>query len=101
MIIYDRLWETMKRKGISQYRLIKYFRFSSGQLGRLRKNRCVSTHTIDILCAILDCKVEDIMEFRHDPAIELEIKNMIAQNNSETIASLYSDQNAENKADTG
>lgn len=97
MIIYDRLWETMKRKGISQYRLIKYFRFSSGQLSRLRNNCCVSTHTIDILCAILDCKAEDIMEFRHDPAIELEIKNMIAQNNSETIASLYSDGDAEDE----
>ncbi len=68
MIIYDRLWQTMKERGISQYRLIKYYGFSSGQIGRLKKNAYVSTHTLDVLCTILDCKVEDIMEFRMDTA---------------------------------
>lgn len=66
MIVYDRLWRTMQEKGISQYRLIKYYGFSSGQIGRLKKNSYVSTHTIDVLCAILNCQVEDIMEFRQD-----------------------------------
>lgn len=66
MIVYDRLWRTMQEKGISQYRLIKYYGFSSGQIGRLKKNSYVSTHTIDVLCDILDCQVEDIMEFRRD-----------------------------------
>lgn len=64
MIIYDRLWETMRTKKISQYRLIKYYHISSGQLSRLRKNMYVSTHTIDVLCTILNCSVEEIMEFR-------------------------------------
>lgn len=66
MIVYDPLWRTMQNRGISQYRLIKYYGFSSGQIGRLKKNSYVSTHTIDVLCAILDCQVEDIMEFRKD-----------------------------------
>ncbi len=68
MIIYDRLWKTMKKKGMTQYRLINYYKFSAGQLGRLRKNAYVSTHTIDVLCTILECSVEDILEFRMDEA---------------------------------
>ena len=51
MVTYDRLWETMKTKGISQYRLIKYYGFSAGQIGRLKKNAYVSTHTILMCCA--------------------------------------------------
>lgn len=63
MISYNRLWETMKNKQISQYTLIHYHRVSAGQLGRLRKNNHVSTHTINMLCEILDCNVEDIVEY--------------------------------------
>lgn len=53
----------MKEKGISQYSLIKNYHISAGQLSRLRSNSFVSTHTIDTLCNILDCRVEDIMTF--------------------------------------
>ncbi len=66
MILYNQLWETMKRRGITQYRLIKYYGISAGQINRLKKNSYVSTHTIDVLCTILNCSVEDIMEFRMD-----------------------------------
>ena len=51
----------MKEKGISQYSLIKNYHISAGQLSRLRSNSYVSTHTIDILCNILNCEVEEIM----------------------------------------
>ena len=54
----------MKEKGISQYRLIKEFHISSGQLDRMRKNENVSTHTLNELCRILDCKLEDIAEYK-------------------------------------
>lgn len=66
MIIYDPLWKTMKEKQISQYRLIKEYGFSSGQINRLKNNKYVSTHTIGVLCTILKCSVEDIMEFQMD-----------------------------------
>ena len=66
MISYDRLWETMKKKNTSQYRLIKYYGVSAGQIGRLKKNMYVSTHTIDMLCNILQCSVEDVMEVKLD-----------------------------------
>ena len=66
MVSYDRLWETMKKKNTSRYRLIKYYGVSAGQIGRLKKNMYVSTHTIDMLCNILQCRVEDVMEITLD-----------------------------------
>ena len=55
-----------ERKGISQYRLIKTYGISNGQLNRLRKNLYISTHTVETLCRILDCRVEDVMEIVFD-----------------------------------
>lgn len=43
MIDYSPLWNTLKSKGINQYRLIRSYHFSSGQLHRIRKNEHVST----------------------------------------------------------
>lgn len=63
MITYDKLWETMQRKGVTQYRLIKEYNVSPGQIGRLKKNTHCSTRTLDRLCQILDCRIEDIIEF--------------------------------------
>ena len=63
MIVYDRLWVTMKEKGVSQYRLMKEYGFSSGQLDRIRKGENINIYTIDTLCRILECKIEDIVEY--------------------------------------
>ena len=68
MIVYDRLWETMKAKGITQYKLIHEYGFSNGQLDRLRKNRNINAYTRNTLCRILDYSVEEIMEYRPDRA---------------------------------
>lgn len=64
MIVFDKLWITMKEKNISQYKLIKEYGISTGQLDRLRKNGNVNTFTLDLLCEILDCKLEDIAEYK-------------------------------------
>ncbi len=66
MIVYNRLWETMKIKHISQYKLIHFYKVSPGQITRLKRNQNVNTHTIDMLCKILDCNVEDIMEYKSE-----------------------------------
>ena len=63
MIVFDRLWATMKERGVSQYRLIKEYQFSTGQLDRLRKNENVNIYTLNQLCKILKCKLEDIAEY--------------------------------------
>ena len=63
MIVFDRLWDTLKEKNISQYKLIKEYNISTGQLDRLRKNGNVNTFTLNQLCKILNCKIEDIVEY--------------------------------------
>ena len=64
MIVFNGLWETMRKKGISQYKLIHEYGFSSGQLDRLRKNENINTYTLDTLCSILDCSLSDIAEYK-------------------------------------
>ena len=64
MIVYDNLWKTMSDKNITQYKLINEYGISAGQLSRLRANSNVSTHTLDMLCDILDCRIEDIVSFK-------------------------------------
>lgn len=59
----------MKEKDISQYKLIKDYGISAGQLSRLRANVHISTHTIDMLCSILKCNVEDILTYYPDKFI--------------------------------
>ena len=63
MISYSPLWNTLKKREITQYQLINKYKVSAGQLSRLRANKNVSTHTIDFLCEILECKVEEIMVY--------------------------------------
>jgi len=66
MIVYDKLWQTMKKKGLSQYTLIKKYGISPGQITRLKRNESVSTHTIEMFCKILNCNVEDVMTYIDD-----------------------------------
>lgn len=66
MIIYNKLWNVMKERGITQYALINKYHISPAQITRLKRNESVSTHTIGVFCEILHCKVEDIMEYVED-----------------------------------
>ena len=66
MIRYDPLWRTLKAKNISQYRLIKDYGIDKAQLQRLRDNRVVKSMILDTLCTILDCRIEDVVEFVPD-----------------------------------
>ena len=63
MIVYNKLWQTLQTRGISQYKLIHEYKISTGQLDRLRKNENVSTYTLSTLCKILGCRLEDIAEY--------------------------------------
>lgn len=66
MIKYDKLWKTMREKGISQYDLYTTYHVNRSQINRLRHNANVEVNTIDKLCNILHCGVEDIMEHFDD-----------------------------------
>lgn len=66
MMSYDKLWKVMEKKGVTQYALIKKYRVSPGQITRLKRNESVSTHTIEMFCKILGCRVGEIMEYIPD-----------------------------------
>lgn len=66
MISYEPLWDTMRRKNISTYKLIKEYGFSKGTLDSLKQNRNVSTATLNDLCNILSCRIEDVLCFTPD-----------------------------------
>lgn len=66
MITYEPFWNTIKEKGISTYALIQKHNISSATINRLRKNQGISTLTIDDLCKVLKCRVEDILEYTED-----------------------------------
>ena len=68
MITFDPLWETLQRKGISQYILIKEYGVSTGTLDALRKNRSVTLNTVNDLCNILQCDITDILRYTPDEA---------------------------------
>ena len=72
MYNYDPLWKTMKKKGVSQYQLIRDYQFSTGMLDTLRKNKNVTVNTIDFLCQILDCTPNDIIEVYREEEISEE-----------------------------
>ena len=61
MISYDPFYQTLKDRNISTYKLINTFGVSRSLLDRLKHNRPISTQTLDDLCRILDCRVEDIL----------------------------------------
>ena len=63
MISYEPFFRTMKKKGISSYKLGK-MGFPMSNYHAIRRGQNISTHTVDMLCTILDCQISDIMEYR-------------------------------------
>ncbi|MBO5316373.1 MAG: helix-turn-helix transcriptional regulator [Clostridia bacterium] len=66
MISYEPLYETLKKKNISTYKLINKFGVSRSLIDRLKHNKPISTVTLNDLCRFLDCKVEDVIEYIKD-----------------------------------
>ena len=67
MIVYTRLWQTMKEKNVSQYTLIEKHGFSRATINRLKYNKNVNVETLSKLCKILNCKLSEIAEDDQHP----------------------------------
>ena len=63
MISYDPFYKTLKSKNISTYKLINQYGISRSLLDRLRHNKPISTVTLDELCSILKCTVQEVIVF--------------------------------------
>ncbi len=61
MFNYNKLWETMEKKGVTKYKLTMEHNISKSQLHRMGKNESVTMNTLDNLCNILDCEIEDVV----------------------------------------
>ena len=66
MIIFDKLWLTMKERGVSTYYLRESCGIDSKTVRRLQANDNVETKTLNKLCSALSCKLEDIAEYVPD-----------------------------------
>jgi len=63
MISYKPFWDTLRASPESTYTLIKHHRISSSTIDKLRKNKPLTTTTINDLCRILNCTISQIMEY--------------------------------------
>jgi len=70
MISYEPLWNTMKKKRATTYTLQVKGEISSSTIRRLKADESVSTNTLDALCKILDCTLQDVAEYIPDKPIE-------------------------------
>ena len=66
MITYKPFYETIKKKGITTYKLINTYGVSRSLLDRLKHDKPISTVTLNDLCNILNCRVEDVIIFQKD-----------------------------------
>ncbi|MBQ7097862.1 MAG: helix-turn-helix transcriptional regulator [Clostridia bacterium] len=66
MISYEPFYKTLSAKKLTTYKLIKDYNISRGLLDRLKHNKPISTVTLNDLCNILDCQVQDILIYTKD-----------------------------------
>ena len=66
MISFAPLWKTLEKRNITQYQLINHYGVSTGTLDALRKNKSVTLNTIQDLCRILNCSINDVVEISFD-----------------------------------
>lgn len=63
MIDYSPFWDTLRQSPETTYTLINKYHISSATIDKLRKNKPMNTTTINDLCRILHCKIQDIMQY--------------------------------------
>ena len=63
MINYDPFWQTLKNSSETTYTLITKHHISSATIDKLRKNKPLTTTTLNDLCRILNCRLEEIAEY--------------------------------------
>ncbi len=70
MIVFDKLWVTMKNRGFSMYKLREQCGIDSKTVRRLKANENIETKTLDKICTALNCRIEDIAEYVDNKDVE-------------------------------
>lgn len=66
MITYEPFFETLKRKGITTYKLINDYGFSKGTLDSLKQNKNITMETLNYICNLLECEIDDVIKYTRD-----------------------------------
>lgn len=66
MITYKKLWDLLSEKNISKFKFKTATNIGGNTFDSLKKNLSVTTDTLNTICMVLDCKLEDIVEYVND-----------------------------------
>ncbi|WP_297212716.1 helix-turn-helix domain-containing protein [uncultured Flavonifractor sp.] len=66
MIVFNKLWNVMEQQGVTTYQLREKCGIDSKTIRRLRANDNMETKTLNKLCSVLNCRLEDIAEYLQD-----------------------------------
>lgn len=66
MISFEKLWKVMEQRNITTYRLREQCGFDNKAIRRLKANENTETKTLNKICAFLNCRIEDIVEYIPD-----------------------------------
>lgn len=66
MITYEPFFKTLKHRGISTYKLVNDYGFSKGTLDSLRQNRNITMETLNTICNLLNCQIDDVIKYTKD-----------------------------------
>ena len=66
MISYQPFYQTLIKRGITEYQLIYKEGLSANTLHRMKHGKNITLKTLDTLCFILDCDVSDIIQYKKD-----------------------------------
>lgn len=95
IISYEPMWKTMKRKGISQYKLLKRG-IDHRTLNTLKHGGNITMRTLENICRILDCEAGEVVAFVEDNCVMERVKtgtarSAVAQNDQEGSETTGSD----------
>ena len=63
MVDYSTLWDTMRKRGITQYMILQDKVLDNHTLDRLKKNMNITLITLERICTYLDCTPNDVIRF--------------------------------------
>jgi len=73
MITYEPFFDTLKSKRITTYKLVNDFGFSKGTLDSLKQNRNITMETLNSICNLLDCNINEVIRYTKDSTNKKEI----------------------------
>ena len=62
-ISYDKLWSILQERGLSRTELVHIAKISTNAMAKLGKNEDVRVQILIKICLVLNCKIDDIMEY--------------------------------------